>query len=108
MSFMMGCFMLAATAFFFFKYRPRSKESRQICLLSSLMGLMSLILTDGVLILQLAQVMMQVVMLSCCFLRLRGERKYLQRRKKQLRRTRLGNQTKRYNASPKPTGRACA
>lgn len=108
MNFFMGCLVLVSTAVLFFQYRPRSVQSREICLLSWIVGLISLVLSDGVLILQLVQSMMQLGILSCCFIRLRGERKYLERRKQQLRRLRLANHSRRGEAGREIPGKACA
>ncbi len=105
MNMFFGFSMLAATAFFFVKYRPKSKESLELCFLCGLVAILSMILSDGLLPLQVAEHLMQAVMVGCCFLRLRQERIFLNRRRARLRNRRRSGRIK--GEEPVPP-RACA
>ena len=80
-----GILMLAVTGGLFFRYRPRTRESRMLCAICVLMGLMSLIVSGGLPVFRAVQYSMQAAVLFCCFLRLRAERAFWRRRSRLLR-----------------------
>lgn len=55
------------------KYRPRERDSLMICGIGLFMGLLSLLMSDGLLLLQGVEHGMQVAVLGCCFFQLRRE-----------------------------------
>lgn len=105
MNMFFGFLMLAATMFLFIKYRPKSKESMELCFLCGLTAILSMILSDGLLPLQAVEHTMQAVMVGCCFLRFRRERIFLNRRKERLKNRRKSGRLK--EGAPVPP-RACA
>lgn len=55
------------------KYRPRERDSLMICGIGLFMGLLSLLMNDGLLLLQGVEHGMQAAVLGCCFFQLRRE-----------------------------------
>ena len=74
-----GILLLGGTAFLWGKYRPKKKDSLELCLLCIIMGVFSLFSSDGVWWLQIIQHLMQAVVFACCLLELRREWFFRQR-----------------------------
>lgn len=108
MNMLSGIAVLALTAMLYFKYRPKLQSSRTICLLSGLLGVMPLFLTDGPLPLQLIQHFMQATVLVCCFIKLRQERILANRRKARLKHCKCGRNGNLAAAPTKSNSRVCA
>ena len=74
-----GVLLLGGTAFLWGKYRPKKRDSLELCLLCTVMGVCSLFLSDGVWWLQATGHLMQAVVFACCLLELRREWIFRQR-----------------------------
>lgn len=108
MNMLSGIAVLFLTAVLYFKYRPKLQSSRTICLLSGLLGVMPLFLTDGPLPLQFIQHFMQATVLVCCFIKLRQERILANRRKARLKRCKCSRNSKMNAAPAQSNSRVCA
>lgn len=100
-----GLAVLILTAGLYFKYQPRLRSSLCTCLLSGVLGLTPLFLTDGPLTLQLAQHFMQAIVLLCCFVKLRKEQILVNRRKARLKGCKRGKLSA---TTPQTQSQACA
>jgi len=69
-----GMAMLILSAVLFLKYRPKSQNSRALCVLTGLMGFMALYAGAGSWKFQLIQLALQAVVSFCCFAQLRREK----------------------------------
>ncbi|HEX3037709.1 MAG TPA: hypothetical protein VHO94_01790 [Oscillospiraceae bacterium] len=108
MNIVSGIIVIAVTAVLFLKYKPRTRSSLQICLLSGILGVLPLFLTDGPLTLQLVQHFLQAVVLVCCFAKLREERILANRRKARLKNCKCGRSGKLVETVPQQQPRVCA
>lgn len=106
MNILSGIVVLLVTAVLFLKYKPRMHSSLQTCLLSGVLGVLPLFLTDGPLVLQLIQHFLQAVVLVCCFVKLREERILANRRKARLKNCKCGRNGKFVEEQQHP--RVCA
>lgn len=70
-----GILLLCAIIGMFFGYRPKRKDSLKICGIGIFMALLSIMMDDGIVSLQVVQHLMQFFVLSSCFLQLRQEKK---------------------------------
>ena len=64
-----GLVLVAAVVAMALKYRPVARDSLLVCGI----GLLSLVMSDGLLELQMVEQAMQLVVLGCCFVQLRKE-----------------------------------
>ncbi len=62
-------------------YRPKTKDSLKICGIGLFMGLLSVLMRDGITGLQMVEHMMQLFVLAACFMRLRQEKRQREVRK---------------------------
>ena len=69
-----GMAMMILAGVLFFKFRPRSQNSRELCALTGLMGFMVLYAGAGSWKFQLIQLALQAVVGFCCFVQLRREK----------------------------------
>ena len=76
-----GILLLCAIIGMFFWYRPKRKDSLKICGIGHFMALLSIMMDDGIVSLQVVQHLMQFFVLSSCFLQLRQEKKQRKIRK---------------------------
>ena len=105
MNTMSGMTMLVLTAVFFLKYRPKSRNSLFLCMISVIMGGVSVILSDSSVLAELTECFLQVSVLICCFVKLRRERELLNRRKARLKNCKCGRFT---TEKKQPHPRVCA
>ena len=105
MNLVSGLVLMAAVVAMALKYRPVARDSLLVCGIGLLMGVLSLVRSDGLLELQMVEQAMQLVVLGCCFVQLRKEAAL---RKKQ----RAMRKRAQRRALPHPVGpedsRACA
>lgn len=76
-----GIVLLLATIGMVFWFKPKSKDSLKICGVGLFMGLLSIMMSDGITGLQIVEHLMQAFVLGCCFIQLRQEKKQRAARK---------------------------
>jgi hypothetical protein len=107
MNVLSGIIVLSVTGVLYLKYRPKLHSSLSICLMAGFLGVIPLFLTDGPLLLQLIQHVMQATVLVCCFVKLRQERILTNRRKARLKHCKCSRNSK-YQAPSQSNSRVCA
>ena len=75
MNWISGIIMLCGVAGMAFWFRPRERDSLLLCGIGLFMGVLSLLMSDGLLPLQAVEQGMQAVILGLCFVQLRREKK---------------------------------
>ncbi len=98
-----GVGMLCVVCGLALRYRPREKDSLMICGIGLFMGLLSLLMSDGLPLLQGVEHGMQLAVLGCCFFQLRRERRV--RRARAAARSRMRRQ---HAAQKEADHKACA
>lgn len=102
-----GIIVTLITAVLYLKYRPRLRSSLQICFMSGILGVVPFFLTDGPVLLQVIQHVLQATVLLCCFIKLRQEKIIADRRKARLKGCRRRG-TLAAKEQPQVQSRACA
>ena len=75
-----GLVLVAAVVAMALKYRPVARDSLLVCGIGLLMGVLSLVMSDGLLELQMVEQAMQLVVLCCCFVQLRKKQRAMRKR----------------------------
>ena len=104
MNWISGIIMLCGVAGMAFWFRPKERDSLLLCGIGLLMGVLSLLMSDGLLPLQAVEQGMQAVILGLCFVQLRREKKARSARRRMV--VRKGKAPA--PASPKGDSKACA
>jgi hypothetical protein len=74
MSAFTGIAMILLSGVLYLKYSPKSKDGRLLCMMTGMMGIMSLIVSSGSWGFQLIQLGLQIVVGLCCFVQLKREK----------------------------------
>ena len=104
MNWISGIIMLCGVAGMTFWFRPKERDSLLLCGIGLFIGVLSLLMSDGLLPLQAVEQGMQAVILGLCFVQLRREKKARSARRRMV--VRKGKAPA--PASPKGDSKACA
>ncbi len=92
-----GMAMMILAAALFFKFKPKSENSRTLCAVTGLMGFLVMYAGGGNWTFQLIQLFLQAVVGFCCFVQLRRE-KIIRTRRAVRRHVHRPQQTEKQNA----------
>jgi hypothetical protein len=74
MSGLIGIAMVILSGVLYLKYNPKSQDGRALCIMTGMMGIMAMITTPGSWKIQMIQLVLQLVVGTCCYVQLRREK----------------------------------